>query len=108
MYGAEKLQELVRHHIALGEWLAEQIKADTRWVYTPYCCKAAKAPLLRKVANRLFGDPVMVLAERRAPQWSQQLRVRFFLVREQCEQCHQANTLWACAVTVTVWGSPSA
>jgi hypothetical protein len=34
MYGAEKLQELVRHHIALGEWLAEQIKADTRWVHT--------------------------------------------------------------------------
>jgi hypothetical protein len=30
MYGAEKLQELVRHHIALGEWLAEQVKADSR------------------------------------------------------------------------------
>lgn len=31
MYGAEKLQELVRHHIALGEWLAEQVKADSRF-----------------------------------------------------------------------------
>jgi hypothetical protein len=30
MYGAEKLQELVRHHIALGEWLAEQVKQDNR------------------------------------------------------------------------------
>jgi hypothetical protein len=32
MYGAEKLQELVRHHIALGEWLAEQVQEDSRWV----------------------------------------------------------------------------
>lgn len=31
MYGAEKLQGLVRHHIALGEWLAEQVKADDRF-----------------------------------------------------------------------------
>jgi hypothetical protein len=31
MYGAEKLQELVRHHIALGEWLAEQVQEDSRW-----------------------------------------------------------------------------
>lgn len=30
MYGADKLQGLVRHHIALGEWVAEQVKADSR------------------------------------------------------------------------------
>lgn len=30
MYGTEKLQALVRHHIALGEWLAQQVAADDR------------------------------------------------------------------------------
>ena len=30
MYGAERLQEMVRHHIALGEWLGQQVQADNR------------------------------------------------------------------------------
>lgn len=30
MYGTAKLQALVRHHIALGEWLAQQVQADSR------------------------------------------------------------------------------
>lgn len=30
MYGTEQLQALVRHHIALGEWLAQQVKEDDR------------------------------------------------------------------------------
>lgn len=42
MYGTEKLQELVRHHIALGEWLAQQVMADSRCV-TAYCvCWSAR------------------------------------------------------------------
>lgn len=26
MYGAEKLQQMIRHHIALGEWFAQQVR----------------------------------------------------------------------------------
>lgn len=31
MYGAEKLQGMVRHHIALGQWFAQQVEADGRF-----------------------------------------------------------------------------
>ncbi|KAF6264901.1 aromatic-aminoacid decarboxylase [Scenedesmus sp. NREL 46B-D3] len=30
-YGAEKLQGMVRHHIALGRWFADQVAADARF-----------------------------------------------------------------------------
>lgn len=30
-YGAEKLQGMVRHHIALGQWFAQQVEADGRF-----------------------------------------------------------------------------
>lgn len=29
MYGAEKFQEMIRHHIALGEWFAQQVIIST-------------------------------------------------------------------------------
>lgn len=31
MYGAEKLQAMLRHHIALGQWFAQQVAADERF-----------------------------------------------------------------------------
>eukprot|EP00798_Chlamydomonas_sp_ICE-L_P021021 gene21021-27888_t len=31
MYGAEKLREYIRHHIALASWFAEQLQADERF-----------------------------------------------------------------------------
>lgn len=31
MYGAEKLQGMLRHHIALGQWFAQQVAADDRF-----------------------------------------------------------------------------
>eukprot|EP00878_Enallax_costatus_P025982 GHUV01027848.1.p1 GENE.GHUV01027848.1~~GHUV01027848.1.p1 ORF type:complete len:388 (+),score=81.82 GHUV01027848.1:52-1215(+) len=31
MYGAVKLQDMIRHHIALGEWFAQQVSADPRF-----------------------------------------------------------------------------
>jgi glutamate/tyrosine decarboxylase-like PLP-dependent enzyme len=30
-YGAEKLQGMIRHHIALGQWFAQQVEADGRF-----------------------------------------------------------------------------
>ncbi len=31
MYGAEKLQALISHHIALGQWFAQQVQGDARF-----------------------------------------------------------------------------
>lgn len=30
MYGSEAIKAMVRHHIALGQWLAQQVAADDR------------------------------------------------------------------------------
>ena len=31
MYGAEKLRQYIRHHIAIAMWFAEQVQSDARF-----------------------------------------------------------------------------